>query len=75
MYHYRRGINPAAVWATVIGAVVAICCVFVPGVNAATDYSWFIGCGVGLAVYYLLATRAGVDKLVADREGDDVVVG
>ena len=28
--------------------------------NQATDYSWFIGCGLGLVVYYLLATRAGV---------------
>ena len=41
----------------------------------ATEYSWFIGCGLGFAVYYLLATRAGVGRLVADREGDDVVVG
>ena len=55
--------------------MVAICCVSVPGINQATDYSWFIGCGIGLVVYYLLAMRAGVDTLVADREGDDVVVG
>ena len=75
VYHYTRGFNPSAVWATAVAAVVAICCVFVPGMNAATDYSWFIGCGLGLVVYYLLATRAGVDRLVADREGDDVVVG
>ena len=75
VYHYTKGVNPSAVWATVIAAVVAICCVFVPGINQATDYSWFIGCGIGLVVYYLLAMRAGVDQLVADRDGDDVVVG
>ena len=75
VYHYTKGFNPSAVWATAVAAVVAISCVFVPGMNKATDYSWFIGCGVGLAAYYLLATRAGVDRLVADREGDDVVVG
>ena len=75
VYHYTKGFNPSAVWATAVAAVVAISCVFVPGMNKATDYSWFIGCGLGLAVYYLLATRAGVGQLVADREGDDVVVG
>jgi NCS1 family nucleobase:cation symporter-1 len=75
VYHYTKGFNPSAVWATAVAAVVAISCVFVPGMNKATDYSWFIGCGLGLAVYYLLATRAGVGRLVADREGDDVVVG
>ena len=75
VYHYVKGWNPAAVWATAIAAVVAICCVFVPGINSANDYSWFIGCGLGLAVYYLLAQRSGVAAVVADREGDDVVVG
>ena len=75
VYHYTRGFNPSAVWATAIAAVVAICCVFVPGMNAADDYSWFIGCGLGLVIYYVLAMRAGVDKLVLAREGDDVVVG
>src|SRR6476619_7405420 len=75
VYHYTKGFNPSAVWATAVAAVVAISCVFVPGMNKATDYSWFIGCGLGLVVYYLLATRAGVGRLVADREGDDVVVG
>ncbi len=75
VYHYTRGFNPSAVWATLIAAVVAVSCVFVPGVDKATDYSWFIGCGLGLAVYYVLARRAGLPELIEAREGDDVVVG
>jgi NCS1 family nucleobase:cation symporter-1 len=25
--------------------------------HTAAQYSWFIGCGLGLAIYYVLATR------------------
>jgi NCS1 family nucleobase:cation symporter-1 len=75
VYHYTGGFNFAAVAATVIAAAVAICCVFVPGVDRATDYSWFIGCGLGLASYYVLAHLTGVHETMAHREGDDVVVG
>jgi NCS1 family nucleobase:cation symporter-1 len=75
VYHYTGGFNFAAVAATVIAAAVAICCVFVPGVDRATDYSWFIGCGLGLVSYYVLAHSAGVHETMAHREGDDVVVG
>lgn len=75
VYHYTKGVNFAAVGATVLAAAVAICTVFVPGIDRATDYSWFIGCGTGLLAYYLLATRMGVAAVIADRTGDDVVVG
>ncbi|WP_068161787.1 NCS1 family nucleobase:cation symporter-1 [Rhodococcus phenolicus] len=59
-YWYRRGYNPAAVIATVVGAVVAMIPVLfndAPGMHTAAQYSWFIGCGLGFAVYHLLATR------------------
>jgi NCS1 family nucleobase:cation symporter-1 len=75
VYHYTKGVNPSAVWATLIAAVAALCCVFVPGIDKATDYSWFIGCGAGLVSYYVLARRAGVEQLIEHREGADVVVG
>jgi len=75
VYHYTHGVNPSAVLATLIAAVAAICCVFVPGIDKATDYSWFIGCGLGLASYYVLARRAGVADVIEHRVGDDVVVG
>jgi NCS1 family nucleobase:cation symporter-1 len=61
-YHYTRGYNPSAIYATVIAALAAVCCVFVPWVNRFNDYSWFIGCGVGFAAYALIAPRMGVGE-------------
>ncbi|MBJ8342153.1 NCS1 family nucleobase:cation symporter-1 [Antrihabitans sp. YC3-6] len=61
-YWYTKGYNPAAVIATAIGAVVAMFPVLtagdVYGMHTAAQYSWFIGCGLGFAIYYLLATRS-----------------
>ncbi|MCK8672955.1 NCS1 family nucleobase:cation symporter-1 [Rhodococcus sp. HM1] len=59
-YWYRKGYNPAAVVATVVGAVVAMIPVLfnnAPGMHTAAQYSWFIGCGLGFVTYHLLATR------------------
>ncbi|AFU00682.1 NCS1 family nucleobase:cation symporter-1 [Nocardia brasiliensis] len=59
-YWYRGGYNPAAVLATVVGALAAVLPVLagdVTGMSTAAQYSWFIGCGLGFAVYYVLATR------------------
>jgi NCS1 family nucleobase:cation symporter-1 len=59
-YWYTKGYNPAAIIATAIGAVVAVIPVLANGVygmHTAAQYSWFIGCGLGFAVYLLLATR------------------
>jgi NCS1 family nucleobase:cation symporter-1 len=75
VYHYTRGVNLSAVWATLIAAVAAICCVFVPGIDRATDYSWFVGCGLGFVSYLVLARRAGVPEMIERRQGSDVVVG
>ena len=79
VYHYSRSFNPSAVWATLIAAVVAISCVFVPGVDQATDYSWFIGCGCGCGCGFGLGllrpgAPGGLATLIEAREGDDVVV-
>ncbi|WP_405162511.1 NCS1 family nucleobase:cation symporter-1 [Nocardia sp. NBC_01499] len=59
-YWYRKGYNPAAVIATAIGALVAVIPVLakdITGMYTAAQYSWFIGCGLGFAVYHVLATR------------------
>ncbi|MEV0763571.1 NCS1 family nucleobase:cation symporter-1 [Nocardia sp. NPDC050435] len=57
-YWYTRGYNPVAIAATAAGAIIAVFPVLargVPGMYTAAQYSWFIGCGVGFAVYYLVA--------------------
>ncbi|MGV9545430.1 NCS1 family nucleobase:cation symporter-1 [Nocardia beijingensis] len=67
-YWYRGGYNPAAVIATVIGALVAVVPVLakdVTGMYTAAQYSWFIGCGLGFAAYYPLATGLAVRESAA----------
>ena len=59
-YWYKKGYNPAAIIATAVGAAVAVIPVLANGVygmHTAAQYSWFIGCGLGFAVYLMLATR------------------
>ncbi|MEV4349761.1 NCS1 family nucleobase:cation symporter-1 [Actinoplanes sp. NPDC049596] len=53
-YWYRKGYNPPAIIATATGAVVAMIPVLWtggPGMHTVAQYSWFIGCGLGFAVY------------------------
>src|SRR4051794_31383112 len=62
-YWYRNGYNPDAVTATAIAGAVSIASVILPKLADSalwiSDYSWFIGCGLGFAAYYLLAGRIG----------------
>jgi NCS1 family nucleobase:cation symporter-1 len=51
-YWYKKGFNPNAVIATVVGAVLAASTVFIPALQGAASYAWFIGCGIGLVVYW-----------------------
>ena len=66
-YWYTKGYNKVAVIATVAGAVLAALPVLlagsVYGMHTAAQYSWFIGCGVALGIYRLLAVR---DRFVAE---------
>ncbi|GAA3299137.1 NCS1 family nucleobase:cation symporter-1 [Dactylosporangium vinaceum] len=59
-YYYRKGYNPPALIATVVGAVIAVVPVLWssgPGMHTTAQYSWFIGMGVGLLTYLALAYR------------------
>ncbi len=60
-YWYQNGYNPDAVLATGIAGVVSIASVIVPKLADSalwiSDYSWFIGCALGFAAYYLIAGR------------------
>ncbi|MGY0498048.1 NCS1 family nucleobase:cation symporter-1 [Nocardia sp. FBN12] len=56
-YYYTKGYHPAAVIATAVAAAIAVFPVLansLPGMHTAAKYSWFIGCGVGFVLYYLL---------------------
>jgi NCS1 family nucleobase:cation symporter-1 len=72
-YHYAKGYNPAAIKALLIAGFFSLSSVIVPKLAGGGDwipkYSWFIGCGVGLAAYYVLALRANVDGSADRRSG------
>ena len=72
-YHYKNGTNPVAVKALLIAAAFSLGSVVVPKLMDAGEwvpkYSWFIGCGVGLAAYYLLAISANVAGSADRRAG------
>ncbi|MFE1594801.1 NCS1 family nucleobase:cation symporter-1 [Nocardia sp. NPDC058705] len=56
-YYYTKGYHPAAIIATAVAAAIAVFPVLansLPGMHTAAQYSWFIGCGVGFVLYYLL---------------------
>ncbi|WP_099025586.1 NCS1 family nucleobase:cation symporter-1 [Mycolicibacterium palauense] len=78
-YWFRKGYNPVAVLATVVGAALAVIPVLlggsVAGMATAAQYSWFIGCGVAFGLYYLLATRGAwrISPLQEDRQDAEPV--
>ncbi len=54
IYEYRKGFNPAAIVALVLGVFVALVGRFVPSVAFLYDYAWFVGFFLSGAVYYLM---------------------
>ncbi|WP_159736615.1 NCS1 family nucleobase:cation symporter-1, partial [Arthrobacter sp. 9V] len=57
-YWYRGGFNPNAIWTLVVtGAVSVASAVLPPALGVLpwlSSYSWFIGCGLGLVVFWAL---------------------
>jgi NCS1 family nucleobase:cation symporter-1 len=60
-YWYSGGYNPDAVLSVAIAGIISIASVIVPkladSAHWISDYSWFIGCGIGFVVYYWMAGR------------------
>ncbi len=53
-YWYDGGYNRSAVAAIIPSAVVPALCAFVPSLSAAANFTWFIGLGLGFAIYATL---------------------
>jgi len=74
-YYYERGYNPAAVISVIIAGIISILTVVIPKladvVTWLPDYSWFVGCGLGYAIYYVLAIQMNVAGS-ADRRASEV---
>lgn len=58
-YHYRNGVNMRAIAALVPTAAIALVMAFVPAFEVVSEFSWFIGAGLGAVVYLAVADRRG----------------
>ncbi|MEP6562361.1 MAG: NCS1 family nucleobase:cation symporter-1 [Nakamurella sp.] len=56
-YHYRRGFNPRAILALVPAVLIAVPIAVVPAFHAVAGFSWFIGAGLSLVFYLIVADR------------------
>lgn len=56
-YRYRSGWNPIAVFATLLGCIVAWAGAFVPAFARLFDYAWFVGFFLAGGTYWLLSKR------------------
>ncbi|MBY0176714.1 NCS1 family nucleobase:cation symporter-1 [Curtobacterium herbarum] len=74
-YWYRKGFNPNAIWTLVTtGAVSVASAVLPPALGVVpwlSSYSWFIGCGLGLIVFWALERRSPAMPLL---DADDPTV-
>ena len=53
-YRYREGVNPRAIIATVLGALVALAGMFWPPLHGLYNWSWFVGFGLAGGAYWVL---------------------
>ncbi|MTD15594.1 NCS1 family nucleobase:cation symporter-1 [Nakamurella sp. YIM 132087] len=63
-YYYRKGVNPIAVGATALGALIGVAIVFWGSMQVAA-YSWFICAGIGF-VGYLVGTSMARNSVPTD---------
>lgn len=70
-YHYRSGYNPKAVWAFLPSAAIAVVLALVPAFGAASGFSWFIGAGLGAAIYAVVGDRTPNAR---DVDGESIAV-
>ncbi|MFC8075470.1 NCS1 family nucleobase:cation symporter-1 [Streptomyces sp. NPDC057307] len=75
-YWFRKGYNPNAVWATALSGIPAVASVLLPkmlldlelttmDLTEISDYSWFIGCGLGFLAFVALERRS--PQIVVER--------
>lgn len=70
-YFYRNGINTRAVAAFIPAAVLSLLIAFLPALQPASSFSWFIGAGIGALAYFLIADRS---RSFHDVSGEPIAV-
>ncbi len=56
-YHFRGGFNMRAIGALIPAVLIAVPVAVVPAFHALAGFSWFIGAGLGLVFYLVVADR------------------
>lgn len=56
-YWYENGYNRAAIMTIVPSALVPVLCAVLPGLEGLANFTWFIGCAMGYAIYAFLMRR------------------
>jgi NCS1 family nucleobase:cation symporter-1 len=70
-YFYKKGFNPRAIIALVPAACVALLVAFVPALEAAAPFAWFVAAGIAAAVYYAISDRS---RRLDDVDGEAIAV-
>ena len=70
-YYYRKGFNLRAIIAMVPAAGVALLIAFVPALDAAAPFAWFVAAGIAAAVYFIISDRS---QLLDDVDGEAIAV-
>lgn len=56
-YYYQRGWNPDALYAFIPAAIIALVVALIPWFSDVSAFSWFIGAGIAVVVYWFVARR------------------
>jgi len=56
-YWYTNGYNPRAIMALIPSAIVPIICVLTPSLGGFANFTWFIGMGCGLVIYWTISDK------------------
>ena len=70
VYEYRRGLNPAALIALIIGVAVALIGRFVSAAAFLYDYAWFVGFFLSGALYYLMMLSHRIRPAIGIKENE-----
>ncbi|RLZ04097.1 nitrate reductase [Kocuria tytonicola] len=70
-YFYRGGVNPRAIAAFVPAALASLAVALLPAFHGASEFSWFIGAGLGALCYLVTAKR---EPEYTDQHGEAISV-
>lgn len=71
IYEYRKGVNPRAIVALVVGVGCALLGRFIPPVSWLYDYAWFVGFFVSGGLYAVLMRGAAAPAPIAELAGEE----